>query len=98
MSDHIMMCNVPNAGACFVPSCACGCHKSTEPKLPIVAATAAGPTEGQVEAACIAWSSGSPTPNNWGNMTERLREITRNRMRLALAAALQDPAPRSAEQ
>lgn len=32
MSSHIMMCNVPNAGACFVPSCACGCHKSTEPK------------------------------------------------------------------
>lgn len=32
MSDHIMMCNVPNAGACFVPSCSCGCHKSTEPR------------------------------------------------------------------
>lgn len=32
MSEHIMMCNVPNAGACFVPSCACGCHKSTEPR------------------------------------------------------------------
>lgn len=33
MSEHIMMCNVPNAGACFVPSCACGCHKSTEPRI-----------------------------------------------------------------
>ena len=36
-----MMCNVPNAGACFVPSCACGCHKSTEPKVadPIIPST-----------------------------------------------------------
>ena len=24
---HSMMCNVPNAGGCYVPSCSCACHK-----------------------------------------------------------------------
>lgn len=45
------------------------------------------PSDAQVEAACAAWASGSPTPNNWENMTQRLQNITRDRMRAALRAA-----------
>ena len=40
-----------------------------------------------VEAAARAWASGSPTPNNWENMTERLRDMQRKRMLAALTAA-----------
>lgn len=40
-----------------------------------------------IEAAARAWASGSPSPNNWENMTSRLREMQIARMRAALTAA-----------
>lgn len=54
---------------------------------PAEPAVQAEPTDAQVEAAAMAWSSGSPTPNNWENMTSRLQGITKDRMRAALRAA-----------
>ena len=41
-----------------------------------------------VQAAAEAWATGSPTPNNWENMTYRLKQVTRDRMEAALEAAM----------